>query len=226
MLESMAMASVKILLASNSPRRRQLLSWTGWDFEASPVNIDETPYSGERPDAYVLRLAETKARRAASLAEPGMLVLAADTTVADGDLILGKPADRAEAADMLSRLRGRTHYVYTALVILDPENQRLEKDLCASEVPMRTYSDAEIEAYIASGDPFDKAGAYAIQNREFHPVINFDGCFANVMGLPLCHLVRTMRKLGLESEMNVPITCQVNLSYNCPVFQAILERKV
>jgi predicted house-cleaning NTP pyrophosphatase (Maf/HAM1 superfamily) len=95
-------------------------------------------------------------------------------------------------------------------------------DLACSDVPMRAYTDDEIEAYIASGDPFDKAGAYAIQHKGFHPVENFSQCFANVMGLPLCHVVRTLRKLGVEAPHNVPVLCQAHIHYECPVSEKIL----
>ena len=212
-----------LILASSSPRRRQLLALTGWEFEILPVNIDETPLAGEPPGDYVVRLATGKARQAGSLAQAGQLVLASDTTVADGSILLGKPADAAEAAGMLEQLRGRTHQVYTAIVILDPQSGRLSSDLCVSLVPMRTYRDDEIAAYIASGDPLDKAGAYAIQHPGFNPVEQFAGCFASVMGLPLCHLIRITRKMGLIfPASHVPQACQAALAYTCPIYERVL----
>ena len=201
-----------------------MLTWTGWDFIIRPVNVDESPYPGEIAGDYVLRMAETKARAAADEGvQPGEIVLAADTTVVDGTKLLGKPADQREAAEMLRELRGRIHLVYSALAVYLPEDDSLLTDLCVSPVPMREYSDGEIEAYIESGDPFDKAGAYAIQNRSFRPVINFSHCYASVMGLPLCHLVRTLRKIGIPSVLDVPAACQENLLYDCPVFDPILK---
>ncbi|NMB91175.1 MAG: septum formation protein Maf [Chloroflexi bacterium] len=211
----------QILLASGSPRRRQILAWSGWSFDVAPVGIDETPYPEERPESYVLRLAETKARAAAALVAPGVLILAADTTVADGIDILGKPADARQAADMLARLRGRTHQVYTALALFSPQQERLVTDLCGTDVHMRAYNQAELEAYVASGDPLDKAGAYAIQHAGFHPVEDFRGCYACVMGLPLCNLARLAAKLGLNPALDAPLVCQGNLRYDCPVFQAV-----
>ena len=212
-----------LLLASNSPRRRQLLELTGWTFTVQPAEVDETPQPGELPGAYVTRLAADKARAAGSLISPGTLIIGADTTVADGTLILGKPVDAAEARDMLGRLRGRIHHVYTALAIYDVESGRLETDLCVTRVPMRDYSDLEIEEYVATGDPLDKAGAYAIQHPGFQPVVGLTGCYACVVGLPLCHLQRSMRKFGAAPIGDVPRACQTALSYACPVFTQILS---
>ncbi|NSW53945.1 MAG: septum formation protein Maf [Anaerolineae bacterium] len=214
------MTALKILLASASPRRRSLLALTGWDFRVQAVDIDETPRPGETPEVYVLRLAQEKAHAARPFAAPGEHILASDTIVVDDGELLGKPADAAEARAMLRRLRGREHFVYTALAVLN-HGDEAHLDLCAAPVPMRSYSDAEIEAYIATGDPFDKAGAYAIQHRGFHPVEQFHSCFACVMGLPLCHLGRSFRALGYTSTENIPANCQVDLSYVCPVHRGI-----
>ena len=212
-----------ILLASNSPRRQQLLSWTGWQFITCPVPVDETPLAAEKPADYVRRLAETKGRAALAQAGEDVFVLAADTIVVDGGELLGKPQDAAEATAMLVQLRGHVHQVLTALAIFAPPDRRLYGDLCVAYVPMRDYSDAEIAAYVASGDPQDKAGAYAIQNPGFHPVTDFNGCYACVVGLPLCHLLRTFRKAGLDTPVDVPGACQTNLDYACPVTQKILN---
>ena len=222
-----------LLLASNSPRRRQLLALGEWEFKVYPANIDENHLPGESPTNYVLRLAETKARAAAAGAQPGWLVVAADTIVVDLILhegqgpsdpeILEKPANQAEAFRMLSQLRGRLHQVYTALAVFDPIQEQLFTDLCITDVPMRAYTDDEITAYIASGDPMDKAGAYAIQNAQFHPVDQLAGCYASVMGLPLCHLQRTLRRFGVFPTKNLPQDCQTEIKYACPVYTKILE---
>jgi predicted house-cleaning NTP pyrophosphatase (Maf/HAM1 superfamily) len=124
---------------------------------------------------------------------------------------------------MLHKLRGRVHQVYTALAVRAPDTGDVFIDLCASNVPMRAYTPAEIEAYAATGDPLDKAGAYAIQHAGFHPVEGFGGCFASVMGLPLCHLTRTLRKIGITPQVDVPKACQSHLGYACPVFQSVLN---
>lgn len=211
-----------LLLASSSPRRRELLALTGWKFEVRPAAIDEAPRPGEPPAEYVLRLATGKAQGAAAGVAPGQLVLAADTIVADGLLLLGKPADGRQAVAMLEQLKGRVHQVYTAIALFSPGGA-LATDLCTSQVPMRPYTAAEIETYASSGDPLDKAGAYAIQHAGFHPVEGFAGCFASVMGLPLCHLTRTFKNMGISPLVNVPQACQAHLGYQCPVFQSVLN---
>jgi MAF protein len=199
------------------------LGLLGWDFQIVPADVDERVLPGEVPTAYVLRLAQAKARATAALVSDSALILSADTTVVDGTEVLGKPTDAIEAEAMLRQLRGRTHQVYTAVALLNTANGQLLNDLSATDVPMRSYSDAEIEAYIASGDPLDKAGAYAIQHPGFHPVERLGGCYANVVGLPLCHLIRTYRKLAPEPQMDVPRICQDALRYTCPVYETILQ---
>jgi len=211
------------LLASNSPRRRQLLSLSGWLFNVSIPNVDESTRPGESPAEYVLRLARSKAQAAAALAHRDQIIIAADTAVVDGADILGKPADLAEAIAMLKRLRGHTHQVYTALAVLRLTDDTLLSDLCVTDVPMRAYSDEEIETYVQSGDPLDKAGGYAIQHPGFQPVEKMSGCFASVMGLPLCHLVRLLQQIGLPPHSDLPNNCQRFLNYPCPVSQRILR---
>lgn len=211
-----------LVLASNSPRRRELLALGGWPFRVAPVNIAEGVHPGENPSAYVRRVAMEKGQAALTLAAPGELVIASDTTVADGAQILGKPQDTDEARSMLSQLRGRTHQVFTAVVVLSHNTSPLS-DVCETQVPMRSYSTAEMEAYIASGDPFDKAGAYAIQHPHFRPVNGLAGCYANVMGLPLCSLLRLLRKSGWSEHTDLPAACQAALQYPCPVYQDILS---
>jgi len=212
-----------LILASNSPRRRELLALSGWTFLVQPADVDESQRPAEAPGDYVLRLAEAKARACAARQPAGTLVLAADTTVAlDGEL-LGKPRDAGEAADMLRRLRGRSHRVYTGLAAMRAPDGNPATDLAVTEVPMRAYTPAEMAAYVASGDPLDKAGAYAIQHAGFHPVEALAGCYAGVMGLPLCHLVRTLARLGLTPPANVPAGCQAALDYRCPISAAVLR---
>ena len=210
-----------LILASNSPRRRELLALGGWPFQVRAVQVDESAWAGETPAEYVRRLAQNKAQAAAHLAGADEMVVAADTTVVDGDVILGKPADALEATAMLRRLRGHTHQVYSAVALLRMADRLLLSDVCTTQVPMRWYSDEEISAYVASGDPLDKAGAYAIQNRGFKPVLALSGCFANVMGLPLCHLGRLLLQAGVASPSDLPLACQDSLDYACDVFPQI-----
>ena len=142
-------------------------------------------------------------------------VVAADTAVVDGDEILGKPADAAEAAAMLRRLRGREHAVLTGVAVVDAATGRLETAVERTAVFMRAFTDDEIAAYVASGDPMDKAGAYAIQNRDFSPVARIAGCYANVVGLPLCTLACMLRALGASPAADTPARCTAALGYNC-----------
>jgi MAF protein len=212
-----------LILASNSPRRRQLLALTGRDFLVRPSDVDETPLPGEPPERYTLRLAEDKARLAAGYVPAEAWIIASDTTVALDGRILGKPEDAAEARAMLTALRGREHDVYTAVALYQPASGRLLSEVCHTGVTMRAYTDAEMEAYIATGDPMDKAGAYGIQHAGFSCVAALDGCYASVMGFPLCHLERLMRRIGLGAEVDVPSACQRFLAYDCPVFHFILQ---
>jgi len=212
---------MKVILASNSPRRRELLALTGMDFEVVPADVDESPFPGEHPADYVLRLAVEKAGYVHKRQRTDHLVIAADTTVADGDLILGKPANEVEADSMLRQLRGRTHQVFSGIALT--LKGEMITECCETDVPLRSYSDDEIQAYFDSGDPLDKAGAYAIQNASFNPVEEFQGCFANVMGLPLCHLVKALRKYAIDLDVDISKACQDALGYTCPVFHLILN---
>jgi septum formation protein len=214
-----------LILASTSPRRRELLALGGWAFTLHPVDVVEMPQAGERPADFVQRLSQAKAQAAAEAVGPGAFVIGADTIVALENQIIGKPADGREALKILGQLRGRAHEVLTGLTVIDTTTHQQYTDLVRSPVPMRVYSDAEMQAYVDSGDPLDKAGAYAIQHHEFQPVDRdrFADCFANVMGLPLCHLLRRLRRLGVEPVTNLPEMCQTFLAYACPVSEMILK---
>jgi septum formation protein len=218
---------VQLFLASNSPRRKELLALGGWEYDILSAQVDETPLANEDGMEYVQRLAKSKAVKAASQAGVDGVIIAADTSVIDHRVsgmskILGKPSDHNEAVEMLRDLRGRTHQVHTAIAILYRRGGTIRSDLCTTNVTMRNYSDEEINDYVASGDPMDKAGAYAIQHRGFHPVKQLDGCFANVMGLPLCHLTRNASYFGITPQVNISRACQVALGYDCPVYHQIL----
>jgi septum formation protein len=211
----------KLILASTSPRRKALFSLFEIPFNVIPANIDEGRRLGESPPDYVSRLAREKAHKVGDATKG--LVLAADTIVVDGDELLGKPVDEAEAMRMLQQLRSRTHQVYTGIVLLEPESGKIYEDICRTEVPMRDYSDAEIDAYIATGDPMDKAGAYAIQHAGLHPVDGLEGCFASVMGLPICHLVPGLRRFGFEVPEDLPQRCEELLNYRCPKLAKVVD---
>lgn len=213
----------KIILASNSPRRKDLFSLFDVPFEIIPADINEDVLPDESPKAYVARLARSKADVIASDHEG--LIIAADTVVVDGEQLLGKPLDGADARQMLVQLRGRTHQVYTGIAIIRTSTGETFEDICQTDVPMRTYSDEEIDAYIATGDPMDKAGAYAIQHAGFHPVERLTSCYASVMGFPLCHLFVGLKKLGISIPEDLPERCQASLDYVCPAFEDILGRR-
>jgi len=215
----------ELKLASASPRRSALLQLTGLSAEILNSNIDEILDEGEVPQAFARRLALQKARKAVENPGHQGLIIGADTIVLDGDRVLGKPRDAEHAEQMLLNLRGRNHTVITAIAILDTKTGREFVDHCETEVPMRNYSQKEIRTYIATGDPLDKAGAYAIQHVDFQPVEVEDmaGCFANVMGLPLCHLSRQLRKLHVNPKNDIVKQCKQYTNYNCQVHVSILN---
>ncbi len=212
-----------LILASNSPRRKQLLSLGGWAYTVAVADVDESLHPDEAPGDYVLRLAELKARKSAENAAPESVVIAADTSVVDGGDILGKPLGEEDAARMLKRLHGHTHQVYTGLALLRVSDGYALTDLSVTDVPMRDYTDEEIDAYVQTGDPLDKAGAYAIQHQGFNPVEKMTGCYASVMGLPLCRLTYLLKQFDISPEAAVGIRCQTELQYDCPVSDAILR---
>jgi MAF protein len=217
---------MSLVLASNSPRRKHLLALGGWAFRVEPAQVDENPLPGEDPLGYVLRLAQGKARAIAERSPLEDTIIAADTTVVDGGEILGKPSNAVEAEAMLRRLRGKQHQVFTALAVMRCSDNIQVTDWCVTDVPMRAYSEQEMLSYIATGDPLDKAGAYAIQHPDFKPVTGLQGCFANVMGLPLCHVVRILEKLGIHTGENIPQACQEELQYNCSFFRLVQRSDV
>lgn len=195
-----------LLLGSSSPRRYELMRATGLPFTVARPDIDETPHLDEAPDVYVQRLSREKAL--AIPANGAMLILTADTTVADGNQILGKPENADEATTMLRQLRGHSHYVHTGVSLRDTGSGEVTTSVTSTEVMLRAYTDDEIAAYVASGDPFGKAGSYGIQNVAFHPVGRLDGCFTNVVGLPLCAVCTLLRQRGVE--MPLTIECSPN----------------
>jgi septum formation protein len=211
-------------LASASPRRRELLELTGWAFSVCSSSVSEVRRPEEEPRELAKRLALLKAMVARVDYSEDVITLAADTMVVHGKDILGKPADVDQAVSMLEQLRAQEHLVLTA-VVLDPGKQAPQVELCETLVPMRDYHPDEVAAYIAGGSPFDKAGAYGIQDPDFHPVDHkrFAGCYANVMGLPLCHLVRAFRRLGYEPPEDVPQRCKQFTGYDCTIYSNILR---
>lgn len=188
-----------LILASKSPRRQALIKLLELPYTIQTVEVDELSVSDPDPaqDAIVTALLKS---RAVSAERTHGLIIGSDTNVAIDDVVLGKPRDSAEVRQMLTFLRNRTHQVHTGIAIVDAQSGRELTNVSTNDVQMRNYSDAEIEAYIASGDPFDKAGAYAIQHEGFHPVAELSGCYAGVMGLSICLLSEMLS----EFEVTIP----------------------
>ena len=179
-----------LVLASQSPRRSEILRQAGIPFLVRASPVDETPLAGERPEDYVLRLAEMKAR--AVTAAPGEVVLGADTTVVIGGEMLAKPADQDDARRMLSLLSGRCHEVITGICLL--RGSESIGRWAVTQVWFARMTEREIDDYVASGEPMDKAGAYAIQGLAAKFVERIDGCYFNVMGLPVAMVYRYLAK--------------------------------
>ena len=208
-----------IVLASASPRRRELLAGLGLDFVVAPSHIPEEQGAGETAEQMVRRLAREKVLAAAAQqsAVSGYYIGADSTVVLDGEA-MAKPADAAEARAMLTRLRGTAHQVITGLTAYDAATGRCLTESMAAEVVMRNFTDAEMEQSIASGTPMDKAGAYAIQDGEFRPARLARGCYSNVMGLPVCRVVELLADLGCglpdRSGAQVPAGCTDDCPFN------------
>ena len=186
-----------LILASSSPRRRDLLRLIGIPHEIEPAEIDETPHPGEEPASHAERLAREKASAVASR-HSAACVIAADTIVVVDGEILGKPRDRADATRMLRALAGRRHVVHTAVAVA--RRGRVEAEVESVDVTFRALDDHEIERYIATGEPMDKAGAYGIQGYGATIVERIDGDYFAVMGLALVRLIRLLRQVGLRYE--------------------------
>jgi septum formation protein len=190
---------VKLILASASPRRAEILRNAGFVFDVCPANVDETRLPDESAPNYVRRVASEKARVAAEHAMKDgrkAISIGADTVVVLGDGILGKPASEEDARWMLRSLSGRTHKVFTGLVLVTTPDNRAVSHVEIAKVAFVELSEAEIESYLASGEPFDKAGGYGIQGIGGRYVSGIEGCYFNVMGLPLSRLWSALRGLG------------------------------
>ena len=185
-----------LVLASASPRRAELLRAAGIRFEVVAAEVDERQHDGEDAESYVRRLAEAKAASVAAL-HPGRPVLGADTTVVAGGVVLGKPRDAADAAAMLAQLSGRSHRVLTGVCLIGADGRR-GTAVATTTVEFRRLTDAEIDEYVASGEPMDKAGAYAIQGGAGRFVTRVDGDYDNVVGLPVALIQAMCRAAGIQ----------------------------
>ena len=204
----------RLILASGSPRRRELISLLGVPFVIKAANVNEEELDGESPADLVVRLSQAKAQAIAD-ARPDELIVAADTVVALDGRVLGKPVDPDEAAHMLRLLRGRCHQVYSGISVWHPASQRLVSEVSNTVVRMRDYTDDQIAGYVDSGDPLDKAGAYAIQHPGFDPVASVEGCWLSVMGFPLCHVERALAQFGVIAAPDAPGVCRTFSQHEC-----------
>ena len=187
---------MRLILASASLRRAELLTSAGFSFEVAPAWIDETPYGDEPPADYVLRVARDKAAAAGSTPDLPCPVLAADTVVVADGRLLGKPTDDRDAEQMLRRLSGRVHEVYTGVVLLAGGHQLAE--VVTTRVRFVPLTDAEIHWYVATGEPHGKAGAYAIQGRASRFVDSIDGSWSNVVGLPISTVYALLKRAARD----------------------------
>ena len=191
----------ELILASTSPRRKILIARIGLPFKfVDPNSFETPPLFGEYPERYVSRMAVLKAKYAVDNIEGNQLVVGSDTSVVVNGKILGKPRSADHAWEMLTELRGITHTVITSIAVSNHHGE-----LCSvtrrTLIHMRKYTDTEIDEYIATGDPMDKAGGYAIQNEVFQPVERLEGCYTSVVGLPLCARSNILFKKGVLNKI-------------------------
>ena len=188
----------QLVLASASPRRRELLQQIGLEFQVIPSRADEQILQGETPEEHVIRLSFDKATEVAGRENiSGRWFIGSDTIVLCDHQILGKPRDEAHAATMLKQLSGREHQVLSGYAIIDRKTKQQRTEAVSTKVWFRQLTDDEIARYIATGEPDDKAGAYAIQGIGICFVARIEGSYTNVVGLPLCKLTLAMKELGV-----------------------------
>ncbi len=186
-----------IILASGSPRRRDLLRQIGIDFTVDPADVNESILSGELPEAYAIRVSLDKAMVAAKKAGEG-IVIAADTIVVFKNVILGKPADPHDAKRILKMLSGKMHRVITGLVVMNAATRMVSCKTSTTKVWFRNLDEDEVQKYVLSGEPMDKAGAYGIQGKGALLVARIEGCYNNVVGLPLSLLDEMLREYCIK----------------------------
>ncbi len=186
-----------IILASHSPRRKELLRQIGVQFVSDPTDVDERMHSGESPEGYAVRVSQDKAQTAARRAKTG-IIIAADTIVVLDDQILGKPVDARDAERVLGMLSGKVHHVISGLTVMDAVTGKTETRTSVTKVWFRSLSTGEVASYVASREPLDKAGAYGIQGKGALLVERIEGCYFNVVGLPLAMLGEMLRDFGFK----------------------------
>src|ERR1700756_3120779 len=191
---------MKLILASSSPRRAEILANAGMPFNVLSSAVDESPYPGELPVALVQRLANAKADLVTARAIGPAIILAADTVVVLDDKILGKPNSLEEARHMLQQLSGRTHSVLTGVALVRLPDGERRQFTESTLVHFRPISDEELSSYLATEEPYDKAGAYAILGQAGRYIPRIDGCYFNVVGLPLSHTLSALHELGWSED--------------------------
>jgi MAF protein len=218
--------ALNLVLASRSPRRRELIQLLGCSFESMAADVDEGSMIHADPALTVVQISRLKAntvleRFAHKADNVQTVIVAADTIVTLDGQMLGKPDSEADAWRMLRLLRGRTHHVYTGLTLVDVGNDHKMDGSHVAAVTMREYTDEEIAAYVATGDPMDKAGAYAIQHPIFRPVKRLDGCFTGVMGLSVCHLIQMLCSLDIATAADMKAIFRAHQRYRCPIYEEL-----
>ena len=211
---------IRFILASQSPRRRELLQLLGYPFQSLSADADEDSIDVAEPALNVQQTAVLKADTITNQYQPKSqireILIAADTTVAFDGQMLNKPKDEADATAMLTAMCNKTHEVFTGYIIRDLTSRQELVGVSTAVVTMRNYSQKEIANYIATGDPMDKAGAYAIQHPQFNPVAELNGCYLNVMGLPVCDLILALRHFGLDPDYVRSDLSLAHQRYPCP----------
>ncbi len=220
---------IRFILASQSPRRRELLALTGYPFQVMVADVDETIIDHPDPARNSLQTAQLKATavvdRCPNVKDGRVIVIAADTTVALKGRLFGKPSDTAEAALMLQTLRDRDHEVHTGMALVDLGTSQEVTAVHTAFVTMRPYTNQEMKRYVDSGDPLDKAGAYAIQHPQFRPVSALDGCFLGVMGLSVCQLLQQLERLNVPPIADQDALAAAHGSYPCPIQGQLIAGK-
>ncbi len=210
------------ILASASPRRKRLLTLLGCSFQVRPVSVKETRRTGESPEEYPERMSRDKAEAALERGLSG-IILAADTVVIFRGKVLEKPSDREEARRMLERLSGNQNTVVTGYTMVNSKTNEFRSGTDVTTVRMRTFERDEIQSYVRSGEPLDKAGAYAIQDSDFDPVRFLEGCPASVMGLPVCRLRPLLSDVGIECPDQSVRNCDPDGRITCAIRNEIMN---
>ena len=216
-------APASLTLASASPRRRELMNLLGLEFTITPADLDEDSLPGESPVEMVERLSRQKALAVAAGMESG-LVIGADSTVVFEVQAVGKPVDDDDARRMLRMLSGTTHHVSTGITVVDAASGQILSDAMTSQISLRYLTDQEIEASIASGVPRDKAGAYAVQDTDLRPAADWEGCYNNIVGLPICRLLEMLQELGYQLPDGWTVPDAVACGDDCPTVSAQLQK--